>query len=188
MSEKLIIFSSPSGAGKTTIVKHLLGIFPELTFSISATTRSIRKGETEGKDYHFFNTNRFKDLVQENAFVEWEEVYPGLMYGTLKSEVTRIWEEKKIAIFDVDVVGALNIKKQYGEKALTVFIQPPSIEALEVRLKSRGTDDEHSLQTRLEKADLELSFAPKFDCVIVNDDLNIAKTEAEGKIGEFINS
>ena len=186
MSEKLIIFSSPSGAGKTTIVKYLLGVFPELTFSISATTRTIRKGETAGKDYHFFETDHFKSLVKEDAFVEWEEVYPGLMYGTLRSEVTRIWKEKKVAIFDVDVVGALNIKKQYGDKALTVFIQPPSIEALEVRLKSRGTDDDHSLKTRLEKAELELSFAPKFDCIIVNDDLTTARAEAEVKIGDFI--
>lgn len=186
MAEKLIIFSSPSGAGKTTIVRHLLTLFPQLTFSISATTRKIRAGETNGKDYHFYEVDRFKELIQQDAFVEWEEVYPGLFYGTLKSEVERIWSENKVAIFDVDVVGALNIKKQYGQKAMTVFVQPPSIKALEDRLKARGTDDEHSLKTRLDKAAFELNYANKFDTVIVNDDLTSAKAEAEQKIGDFI--
>jgi guanylate kinase len=183
---KLLIFSSPSGAGKTTIVRQLLENFPQLQFSISATTRTIRKGEEDGVHYHFLTVKEFKHSISDDAFIEWEEVYDGLFYGTLKSELSRIHSSGNVAIFDIDVEGALNIKNQYGPNALTIFIQPPSIEALKTRLVKRGTDDSHSLETRLNKAEFELSYANKFDKIVVNDVLEIAIHEATDLVEAFL--
>ena len=186
MAEKLIIFSSPSGAGKTTIVRHLLTLFPQLTFSISATTRKIRAGETNGKDYHFYEVDRFKELIQQDAFVEWEEVYEDNFYGTLKSEVERIWAAGKHVIFDVDVVGGLNLKAHFGDAAFAVFVQPPSILALENRLRLRETESDESIVRRISKAEKELDFAHQFDYILINDDLDKAKREGIEAISKFL--
>ncbi len=182
---KALIFSAPSGAGKTTIVKKMLEVFPQLSFSISACSRAPRKNETHARDYYFLSTEAFQQKIKEDAFLEWEEVYPGNYYGTLKSEVDRIWAEGKQLIFDVDVVGGINIKKYFGEKALSFFIMPPSIEELEKRLQTRSTDDEETIQKRIEKAEYELGFAPQFDIVIINDQLDKAVQETEQKIRTF---
>lgn len=186
MNGKLIIFSAPSGAGKTTIVKRLLDAGLPLEFSISACSRAKRDGETDGKDYYFLTADEFRNRTENGDFLEWEEVYPGSYYGTLTAEVERIWSKGNHVIFDVDVVGGLNIKKAYPEKALTVFIQPPSIETLKERLTARSTETEANLQKRLSKADFELTFAPKFDVVIVNDKLETAVEEAKELILDFI--
>lgn len=186
MKGKLIIFSAPSGAGKTTIVKHLLQKGFDLEFSISATSRDPRHTETHGKDYYFLTPEEFLAKVEKNEFLEWEEVYQGTSYGTLKSEVERIREKGKNVVFDVDVVGGLNIKKYYGEEALAVFVQPPSVEELRNRLVGRSTDSEEKIAMRVAKAEHELSFAPDFDVVITNDNLEEAFAEAERIISEFI--
>lgn len=186
MNGKLIIFSAPSGAGKTTIVKQLLAAGLPLSFSISACSRDKREGETDGKDYYFLSADEFKSKIEKEEFLEWEEVYPGNYYGTLKSEVERIWGEGKHVIFDVDVVGGLNIKKAYPEKSLTLFVQPPSLETLKNRLQNRSTETEENIQKRLAKADFELSFSSKFDVIIVNDDLEKAIEESKEKVLNFI--
>lgn len=183
---KVIIFSAPSGSGKTTLVKHCLQVFPRLQFSISATTRALRGEEINGKDYFFLSVEEFKKLISEDAFVEYEEVYHDKFYGTLKSEVERTWSEGKIVIFDVDVVGGVNLKKIFGEKALSIFIAPPSIEELERRLITRATDDLETIKTRVAKAKHEMSYAEDFDVIVVNDDLEVSKKEIERLIEKFI--
>lgn len=186
MKGKLIIFSAPSGAGKTTIVKHLLKQNFDLEFSISATSRKPRHTEINGKDYYFLSAEEFTAKLENGEFLEWEEVYKGTSYGTLKSEVERIRRLGKNVIFDVDVVGGLNIKKFYGDAALAVFIQPPSIGELRNRLEGRSTDSEDKIAMRVAKAEHELSFAPEFDVVITNDDLEVAFSEAEKIITAFL--
>ena len=171
MSGKLLIFSAPSGAGKTTVVKHLLTKNFKLEFSISATNRPMRPNEVDGKDYHFLSTEEFQSRISKDDFLEWEEVYKGCFYGTLKSEVDRITEKGNNVIFDVDVVGGLNIKKFYEDKALAVFIQPPSVEELENRLRGRSTDSEEVIRNRVDKFIYELSYAKRFDTIIVNEDV-----------------
>ena len=186
MKGKLIIFSAPSGAGKTTIVRHLLEKDLNLEFSVSATSRSPRYNESHGKDYYFLSEKEFKQKIENNEFLEWEEVYNGIYYGSLKSEVERIRNLGKNVIFDVDVVGGLNIKKFYGDEALAVFVQPPSVEELRKRLISRSTETEEKIQMRIAKAEHELSFANQFDVLITNNDLQQACREAEIIIREFI--
>lgn len=183
---KLIIFSAPSGAGKTTIVHHLLNVLPYLEFSISACSRPMRKGEQNGVDYYFLTVDEFKQKITNGEFIEWEEVYTNNFYGTLKSEVQRIWKNNRHAIFDVDVEGGLNLKKQFGEKALAVFVMPPSIQSLEQRLKQRETETPESIARRVGKAAIELKLAEQFDKIILNDDLGKALAEAEKIVGEFI--
>ncbi len=184
---KLIIFSAPSGAGKTTIVHHLLTKFQDkLAFSISATTRSARGEEADGKDYYFISNEEFLHKVAKHEFVEFEEVYSGTFYGTLKSEIQRIWDEGKHVVFDIDVEGGLRLKKKYGEQALAIFVQPPSLEVLKQRLTGRGTDSEEKLKERFAKAEKELTYAPKFDIVLKNYDLAVACEEAEQLFLKFI--
>lgn len=179
-SGKAIIFSAPSGSGKTTIVKHLLENNSDLGFSISASTRDKRgRTETDGKDYYFLSPDEFKKKIDNNDFIEWEEVYAGNFYGTLKSEIERIWQEGKNVIFDVDVKGGINLKKYFGDKALAIFVKVPSLEALEVRLKDRGTESEESLSRRLFKAKFEMTFQDKFDVVLVNEDLKKSLADAQ---------
>ncbi|MDH4296838.1 MAG: guanylate kinase [Cyclobacteriaceae bacterium] len=180
MSGKAIIFSAPSGSGKTTIVKHLLETNSDLGFSISASTRDKRgRTESDGKDYHFLSPEEFKKRIDADEFVEWEEVYEGNFYGTLKSEVDRVWRSGKNVIFDVDVKGGLNLKKYFGDRALAVFVQVPSLDVLEKRLKDRGTESEESLSRRLFKAKFEMSFQNKFDVVLVNENLEKSLAEAQ---------
>jgi guanylate kinase len=183
---KIIIITAPSGSGKTTIVKRLLERSPRLAFSISACTRTPRPGEVDGKDYYFLEEADFKRKIEEDAFVEWEMVYTGKYYGTLKSEVERIWKEDKAPLVDIDVLGALNIKSRYEKSAISLFIKAPSIEELRNRLVARGTESEQSLQERLDKAAYELSFADKFDCIIVNDDLESAIEATMNVIDKFL--
>jgi len=187
-SGKLIIFSAPSGAGKTTIVHHLLNSDLQLEFSISAASRGKRPNEVDGKDYYFLSADDFRKKIKNEKFLEWEEVYKDHYYGTLKSEIQRIWDKGNHVIFDVDVIGGLNIKKYYKEKALSVFVMPPSIGHLEERLRNRSTESERNLQKRVEKAEHELTYAEQFDVVIVNDDLDLALMEAKDVVKDFINS
>ena len=186
MKQKAIIVSAPSGAGKTTIVRHLLAIFPELEFSVSACSRPKREKETDGKDYYFISADDFRARIAEEAFVEWEEVYHGSYYGTLKSEVSRIWERGNTVIFDVDVIGGLNLKKYFGEKALAVFVRPPSFNTMKQRLIDRKTESTESLEKRLNKAEYEMTFASQFDYILVNDELEKACKDAEQKISDFL--
>ncbi|NNE55260.1 MAG: guanylate kinase [Flavobacteriales bacterium] len=188
MSGKAIIFSAPSGAGKTTIVHYLLQQDLGLEFSISATSRAKRKVERDGKDYHYMSVAEFKQRIANYEFVEWEEVYTDQFYGTLKSEIERIWGNGKNVIFDVDVVGGINLKKHFGDKALSVFVQPPSIEALATRLRGRASETEESIARRMAKAAQELTFADQFDHILVNDDLEHAKAEALQTITTYLNS
>jgi guanylate kinase len=185
--EKIIVITAPSGAGKTSITKYLMQRFPQLAFSISATTRTPRGNETDGKDYYFIGLENFKQKIQHNEFIEWEMVYEGKYYGTLKSEITRIATESKIAVLDIDVKGAIHVKRQYPDSTLTIFIQPPSIEELKNRLQSRGSETPESLAARTNKASFELSFIHEFDKVIVNDVLENACREAEQIVQDFIN-
>ena len=183
---KLVIFSAPSGAGKSTLVNYLLPQFPELSFSISATSRSPRGKEENGKDYYFLSSEEFKARVAGDELLEWEEVYAGTYYGTLRSEVERIWAQGKVVVFDIDVVGALNLKKQFGNRALALFVQAPSVEILEHRLRGRGTDSEEKIQQRVAKANIEMARAPEFDKVVINDNLDTAKAEALAILKDFL--
>ena len=183
---KVLIFSAPSGSGKTTIVRHLLERFPELEFSISATSRAPRGAERDGVDYYFMDDAEFRARVEQGEFVEWEEVYAGTCYGTLRAEIDRIWDREHVVVFDVDVVGALNIKKLFGDQALSIFIMPPSVEVLRARLEGRGTDSPEAIERRLAKAEQEIGYAPKFDRVVVNDDLQAAYAEAVQVVGDFL--
>lgn len=184
---KLIIFSAPSGSGKTTIVKHLLAKNNNLGYSISACTRDKRgRNETYGKDYYFLTPEEFKHKIDQDEFVEWEQVYPGQFYGTLKSEINRIWSEEKSAVFDVDVKGGLSLKKFYGDKALAIFVKCPSMEVLEQRLRERKTDTEESISARLFKVKFEMSFENQFDITLVNNDLEEALKEAQRLVDDFL--
>ena len=187
MQGKIIVFSAPSGAGKTTIVHRLMGLIPELSFSISACTRD-RRGRTEvnGKDYYFISVAEFLDKIRHDEFVEWEEVYEGAFYGTLKSEIERIWALGGHAILDVDVKGGLSIKNFYQDRALAIFVRPPSIEVLAQRLEARATDSRSSISSRVYKATFELAFEEKFDVTVVNDDLEEAVANAEQLVRKFI--
>jgi len=184
---KLIAVTAPSGAGKTTIVRHLLSKYDNLDFSVSATTREIRKKEVNGKDYYFIGVEKFKHKIKEGAFIEWQEVYENQFYGTLKSEVDRLWMMDKDIIFDIDVKGAVNIKKMYPE-SLCIFIKPPSFEVLENRLKNRKTETPKSLAKRIGRVKNEMTYENKFDIVLVNDVLEVALKEAEKIIENFVNS
>lgn len=186
MQGKLIIFSAPSGAGKTTIVHHLLKKFPELSFSISATTRELRGTEKHENDYYFITKEEFLHKVAHQEFVEFEEVYNGTFYGTLRSEIERIWNEGKHVIFDIDVEGGIRLKRKYEEDALAIFVQPPSLEVLKERLSGRGTDSPEKLQERFVKAEKELLYADKFDVILKNYDLATACAEAEQLVGDFL--
>ncbi len=187
MNGKVIIFSAPSGAGKSTIVNHLLEKFPELEFSISATSRAPRGNEQDGKEYYFFTADQFRQMVAEGRFVEHEEVYPGSFYGTLKSEVERIWAKGHVIVFDIDVKGGVNVKRIFGDNAFSVLIKAPSVEVLRQRLSGRGTDSPEAIEKRVAKAASEMEFAEgKFDYVLVNDDLETAFREAEEAVGRFI--
>jgi len=184
---KLIIFSAPSGSGKSTIVRHLLRRDVPIEFSVSATNRASRGREENGVDYYFLSSEEFKSKINSKAFLEWEEVYPDRYYGTLNAEVDRIWASGKQVIFDIDVEGGLNLKKQFGERALSVFIKAPSLDVLKERLMARNTEDQENLNMRLDKAESEMAYAKYFDLVIVNDDLEIAQEQAYQKVMDFIN-
>ena len=184
---KLIIFSAPSGSGKSTIVRHLLRLDVPIEFSVSATNRAPRGREENGVDYYFLSSEEFKSKINSKAFLEWEEVYPDRYYGTLNAEVDRIWANGKQVVFDIDVEGGLNLKKQFGERALSVFIKAPSLDVLKERLMARNTEDQENLNMRLDKAQSEMAYAEYFDLVIVNDDLEIAQEQAYQKVMDFIN-
>lgn len=183
---KVIIFSAPSGSGKTTVVNHLLKVIPALGFSVSATTRKPRENEVHGREYYFLNQQDFEQKIDNGEFLEHEEVYTGIYYGTLKAEVERLWKEGKTVVFDVDVVGGMNIKKQYGESALSVFLRPPSIEILMERLRNRSTEVEHDIEMRIGKANKELAYEKEYDIVLINDKLADTLQEAEKIVHTFI--
>ncbi len=184
---KTIVVTAPSGAGKTTIVRHLMDAFPQMAFSVSATTRPIRPGEQDGTDYFFLTRQEFERRVAANEFIEWEEVYPGVFYGSLKSEVERLQNAGKVVVFDIDVKGAANIKEVFGHRCLTVFIKPPSIEVLRQRLLKRGTDTPESIRRRLDKAAFEMSFEDRFDVSLLNDSLDLAVRNAKFIVSSFFN-
>lgn len=187
MNNKVIIFSAPSGAGKSTIVNHLLKLFPQLEFSISATSRAPRGKETHGVEYYFFSADEFRRMIAEDRFVEYEEVYAGSFYGTLRSEVERIWAKGNTIIFDIDVQGGVNLKRIFGDQALSILIQAPSIEELRSRLVGRGTDSPEAIEKRISKAASEMEFAAgKFDHTLINDELEAALEEAERVVGCFL--
>lgn len=184
---KLVIFSAPSGSGKTTIVHRVLPTLPQLAFSVSATSRRMRPGEQNGKDYYFLSVDDFRKAVAAGEFLEYEEVYAGQFYGTLKSELSRIWAQNKDVVFDVDVKGGLRIKEQFPQRSLAIFIQPPSVAELKRRLEGRGTETPETLKKRLDRAEEELGFAPRFDLRIVNDDLERAVNEVQAAVTAFLN-
>jgi guanylate kinase len=186
-SQRIVIITAPSGAGKTTITRHLLDRFPKrLAFSVSAATREPRGKEVDGIDYHFITPQRFRELIEQGAFLEWEMVYEGKYYGTLMSEVERIWASGRAPMLDIDVKGAMRVMEQHRTLCMSIFIKPPSIQELERRLRKRGTDPEESIRMRLEKAEFELSYADRFDHVIVNDDLQTAMASVASIIGDFL--
>jgi guanylate kinase len=184
---KILIITAPSGAGKTSITKHLMQHFPQLAFSVSAATRQARGTEKDGVDYHFISTDDFKQKIQRNEFVEWEMVYEGKYYGTLKSELEKIWQQNKIPVLDIDVKGAIHVQQQFPQTSLSLFIEPPSVSELKKRLQSRGTETAESIAARVNKAPYELSFKDHFNKVVVNDDLQKACIEAEMIVFGFIN-
>ncbi|MBO9591704.1 MAG: guanylate kinase [Niabella sp.] len=186
-NHKIIILTAPSGAGKTSITHHLLKKIPQLSFSISAATRAARAGEVDGRDYYFISEAEFTKKIKANEFVEWEMVYEGKYYGTLKSELQRLWKKDKYPLLDIDVKGAIHVQQQYPKESLSVFIEPPSVKELRRRLISRGSESEESLQTRLNKAEYELSFMNHFNKVVVNDDLEEACAETEALVRKFLN-
>ncbi len=186
MQGKLILFCGPSGSGKTTIVHHLLKNNSRLSFSVSATTRSKRDMETDGIDYHFLSVEDFKKKIEQDEFIEWEEVYKNGFYGTLKSEVEKIWKQNKVAVFDVDVEGGLKIKDKFKENLLAVFVKPPTIDDLHSRLKARETETPGSLQARIAKSEHELTYASRFDHILINDDKEKAFKEAQILINDFL--
>ena len=185
---KLFVFSAPSGSGKTTLVHHLLQQKLPLGFSISATSRPPRGQEVHGKDYYFLTEEEFRKKIDEDAFVEYEEVYQGAFYGTLRSEIDRLWEEGKHVLFDIDVVGGLNVKAQYPQNTLSIFVQPPSLDELESRLRKRGTETEDKIKQRLDKSAKELVYAQDFDVILVNDELNKAKQEVVRVVKQHLQS
>src|SRR5690349_4967779 len=186
MAGKALIFSAPSGSGKTTIVRHLLEKNSDLGFSISASTRDKRgRTEAHGKDYYFLSPAEFKSRIDKNEFIEWEEVYAGNFYGTLKSEIERIWKEGKNVIFDVDVKGGINLKKYFGDRALAIFVKVPSLEVLKTRMNDRGTETQESLSRRLFKAQFEMGFSDKFDAVLLNENLDKSLAEAQRLYDDF---
>lgn len=186
MKGKVLIFSAPSGSGKSTIVNHILGLHPEIEFSVSATSRPPRGEEQDGVEYYFLTAEKFRELIAADEFVEYEEVYEGRFYGTLKKEVERIWAKGHVIVFDVDVKGGVSLKKYFGDSALSVFIQAPSVEELRRRLVARATDSEEAIEERVAKAALEMTFAPQFDRILVNDDLETAFVEAEEMVDGFL--
>lgn len=186
MSKKVVIFSAPSGSGKSTVVSHVLPLHPEMEFSVSATSRKPRGTEQDGVEYLFYSADIFCKLVEMDKFVEYEEVYKDNFYGTLKSEVNRIWSKGHVIIFDVDVKGGVNLKKYFGDRALSVFIQAPSVEVLRQRLINRGTDSLEAIEARVAKAAEEMTYADKFDYILVNDDLETALKEAEQVVDKFL--
>ena len=189
IQEKLVVFSAPSGSGKTTIVRHLLTVETlPLAFSISATTRAPRGKEINGKDYYFLSVEEFKGRIEQGHFLEWEEVYPNQYYGTLKSEVVRLWQSGKAVLFDLDVVGGLAIKRQFPEQTLAIFVQPPNLETLIERLKNRKTEDQIALNKRIDKAPAEMAQAKFFDAILINDDLEQAFEKASSLVSNFLNS
>jgi guanylate kinase len=183
---KIIIITAPSGSGKSTLIKHLMAHFPDFAFSISACTRAPRMGEVDGQDYHFISVEQFQQSIANNEFIEWEMVYEGKYYGTLKTELNRIWSQAKIPLVDIDVKGALNVQSQYRSQSLSVFIQAPSIEILKERLEKRGTENPETLKERIDKAAYEMSFAPQFDQIIINDDLAIASNQLIEMVTSFL--
>lgn len=187
MKQQVIIFSAPSGSGKTTLVHYILEKFPQMEFSVSCTTRTARKNEKDGVDYYFISPTEFKKKIAAQAFVEYEEVYADNFYGTLKAEVERIWKKGNTVIFDVDVKGGISLKKYFGEKALSIFVMPPSVEELEQRLQRRNTESKATLSMRVEKAAQEMKEAPHFDKIVINDNLDKAKQDTEKLIIEFLN-
>lgn len=184
--KKMLIVTAPSGAGKTTIVRHLLKTFENLSFSVSATTRPPREGEVEGKDYYFLTIRKFKNRIKKEAFAEWEEVYPDKYYGTLKSEIEKKWRKKKNVVFDIEVKGATNLKKLYGDRALAIFIKPPSLAELIRRLENRDTENKKTLAERIARAKEELTYENNFDKILINDQLDVALKEAEQMVMDFM--
>jgi guanylate kinase len=188
LKNKILIITAPSGAGKTSITHHLMETFSQLAFSVSAATRQARGSEKDGVDYYFITPEAFQDKIREHEFVEWEMVYEGKYYGTLKMELERIWKNNQVPVLDIDVKGAIHVKQQYPQSALTLFIVPPSVEALRNRLIGRGTETEETLQARVNKASYELSFKDHFDFRVVNDELSVACEEAEKIVSSFLQS
>ena len=187
MAKKVLIFSAPSGSGKSTIVNHILGLYPgSMEFSVSATSRAPRGEEQDGREYYFLTTEEFRKMIAEDKFVEYEEVYEGRFYGTLKSECERIWAAGHVIIFDVDVKGGVNLKKYFGDAALSIFIQAPTVEVLRQRLVNRGTDSPEAIEERVAKAEEEMTYAPQFDYVLVNDELQTAYAESEKVVEDFL--
>ena len=186
MNPKLILFCGPSGSGKTSIVQHLLKKFPQLSFSVSATTRTQRNGEVNGKDYYFISVDSFHEKIRNDEFLEWEEVYTDNYYGTLRAQIEDIWRNGNFVVFDVDVIGGLNLKRIFGKDALAIFVQPPSIDELEKRLRHRSTETEEKIQQRMSKARIELEKAGEFDVVIINDNLEEAIDTATAIVSKFL--
>lgn len=185
---KIILITAPSGSGKTSVVNHLMKKFPSLAFSVSATTRAPRKNEKNGQDYYFINEEEFRDKIHKKEFLEWEMVYEGKYYGTLKSDLERIWNENKIPVLDIDVQGAIHVQQQYPVNTIAIFIQAPSAEELKRRLKLRGSETEESLQTRLNKSNYEMTFKNHFENIITNANFQIACNEADKIVGDFLNN
>ena len=188
LHQKILIITAPSGAGKTSITHHLMKTFPKLAFSVSATTRESRENENEGVDYYFMNIETFKHKIQQHEFAEWEMVYEGKYYGTLKSELKRIWALDKVPVLDIDVKGAIHVQQQYPENTLSIFVEPPSVDELKIRLQARGTETEDTLRARVNKASYEISFKDQFDEVIVNAELEVACAQASKLVADFLAS